>query len=122
MLHIRYIMRIALCIFLEYAESNMPRMPKPSISAQQPKLGLISFQDIQWAPRREFGKMLIIMVICLPFNRIEYFIASQTCADEFAVEWIIAVRICGAQVERLQIDSYIEHVYCECAFGPKDHT
>ena len=66
----------------------MPRKPKPSITAQQPKLGPISFQDIQWAPktRKGFGKMLTIMATYLPFNTVEDFIVGQTCADGSAVE------------------------------------
>ena len=66
--------------------------------------------------------MLTIMATYVPFNRIKDFIASQTCADGFVVEWIVAARICGVQVGTPQIDFYIEHVYYECAFGPIDHT
>ncbi len=66
--------------------------------------------------------MLTIMAVYFPSNRVQDFIAGQTCADGSFVEWIVAARIRGVQVERPQIDSYIEHVYYECAFGPKDHT
>ena len=102
----------------------MPRKPKPSITAQQPKLGPISFQDIQWTTktRKGFGKTLTIMVAYLVLDRIEDFIASQTCADGSTVEWIVAARVRGVQVGRPQIVSYIEHVHYQCTFGPKDHT
>ena len=53
------------CAFLfSYAIANMPRKLKPSINAQQPKLGPISLENIQWTPktRKGFGKMLTIMV------------------------------------------------------------
>ena len=101
----------------------MPRKPKPLITAQQPKLGPISFQDFQWTTktRKGFGKMLTFMAAYLPLDRIEDFIAGQTCADGFTVEWIVVVRVRGVQVGRPQIDSYIEHVHYQCAFGPKDH-
>ena len=102
----------------------MPTKPKPSITAQQPKLGPISFQDIQWTvkTRKGFGKTLTIMTAYLPFDRIEDFIVGQTCADGSTVEWIVAARVRGVQVGRPQIDSYIEHLHYQCAFGPKDHT
>ena len=102
----------------------MPRKPKPSNTAQQPKPGPISFQDIQWAPktRKGFGKMLTIMATYIPFSKVQDFIDGQTCADGSSVEWIVDARIRGVQVERPQIHSYIEHVYYEYAFGPNDHT
>ena len=102
----------------------MPRKPKPSITAQQPKLGPISFQDIQWIAktRKEFGKTLTLIVAYLPLDRIEDFIAGQTYADGSIVELIVATRVHGVQVGRPQIDSYIEHVHYQCAFGSKDHT
>ena len=102
----------------------MPKKPKPSITAQQPKLGPISFQDIQWAPktRKGFGKMLTIMATYFLFNRVEDFKAGHTSADGSTIEWIVAAKVRGVQVERPQINSYIEHVYYKCAFGPKDHT
>ena len=102
----------------------MPMKKKPSITAQQPKPGPISFQDIQWAPktRKGFGKMLTILAAYLPFNRVQDFIAGQTCLDGSVVEWSVADRARGVQVGRPQIDSYIEHIHYECAFGPKDHT
>ena len=102
----------------------MPRKKKPPITAQQPKPGPISFQDIQWVPktRKGFGKMITIMAAYLPFNRVEDFMVGQTCPDGSVGEWIVADRARGVQVGRPQIDSYIEHVHYECAFGPQDHT
>ena len=45
----------------------MPRKLKPSINAQQPKLGPISLEDIQWTPktRKGFEKMFTVMVAYL---------------------------------------------------------
>ena len=82
------------------------------------------FQDIQWIAkiRKGFGKKLIIMAAYLYLDRIKDFIAGQTCADGSTVNWIIAAMVRGVQVEKPQIDSYIEHVHYQCAFGPKDHT
>jgi len=102
----------------------MSRKPKPSIIAQHPKLGPISFQDIQWVPktRKGFGKILTIMARYLPFYRVEDFIAGQTYVDGSVVERNVVAKARGVQVGRLQIDFYIEHVHYECAFGPKDHT
>ena len=102
----------------------MPRKKKSSIIAQQPKPGPISIQDVQWVPktRKGFGKMITVMAAYLPFNRVEDFIVGQTGPDGSDVEWIVADRARGVQVGRPQIDSYIEHVHYECAFGPKDHT
>lgn len=34
-----------------YAIANMPRKLKPSINAQQPKLGPISLKNVQWTPK-----------------------------------------------------------------------
>ena len=80
----------------------MPRKPKPSITIQQPKLGPISFQDIQWVPktRKKFGKILTIMASYIHFNKVEDFIVGQTCVDGSVVEWIVAARIRGVQVKR----------------------
>ena len=46
----------------------MPRKSKPSINAQQSKLGPISLEDIEWTPkvRKRFGNMLTIMIANLP--------------------------------------------------------
>ena len=51
-----------------YAKANMPRKPKPSINAQQSKLGPIYLEDIEWTPkiRKRFGNMLTIMIANLP--------------------------------------------------------
>ena len=62
------------------------------------------------------------MAAYLHLDRIEDFIVGQTCADGSTVEWIVAARVRGVQVGRPQIDSYIEHVHYQCAFGPKVHT
>ena len=50
--------------------ANMPRKLKPFINAQQPKLGPISLEDIQWTPKtkKEFGKMSTVMVAYLLSN------------------------------------------------------
>ena len=66
--------------------------------------------------------MLTIMATYLPSSRIEDFIDGQTCADDSIVEWIVVAKARGVQVGRPKINFYIEHVYYECAFGPKDHT
>ena len=71
-LHIRCVIGVALCIlciFL-YARANMPRKAKPSINAQQPKLGPISLEYIQWPPktRKMFKKLLTILVAFLPLK------------------------------------------------------
>ena len=66
--------------------------------------------------------MLNIMATYLSFNRVDDFIAGQTCADDSVVEWIVTARIRGLQVKKPQIDSYIDHIYYACAFGLKEHT
>ena len=88
-------MRIALCIFFEFTDSNMPRKLKLFITAQQPKLGPIFFQDIQWTLKtmKGFGKMLTIMIAYIFFNIVEDFIAGQICINGSVVEWIVAARI-----------------------------
>jgi hypothetical protein len=62
------------------------------------------------------------MAAYLLLGRIEDFIASQTCADGPTVQWIVAARVRILQVGRPQIDSYIEHVHYQCAYGLEDHT
>jgi hypothetical protein len=46
---------------------------------------------------------LTIMAAYLPFNRVEDFIAGQTCADGSAVEWIVAARIRGIKWKDLKL-------------------
>ncbi|KAG0593276.1 hypothetical protein KC19_1G317700 [Ceratodon purpureus] len=56
----------------------------------------------------------------IPFDRVGDFLRGQTCEGGIEVGWNVAERIQGIHVLRPQVDSYIEHVYYECPFGPKD--
>ena len=116
-------MWIALCIYFSVHRGQYDKEAEAfhHCIITQPRANIFSRYSMGAKHKEGVWEMLTIMATYIPFSRIKDFIASQTCADGFAIDWIVAARIHEVQVGRPQIDFYIEHVY-ECAFGPIDHT
>jgi len=66
--------------------------------------------------------MTTIIRAYISFDREGDFLSEQTCEGGLEVGWNITERIQGTHVSRPHVDFYIEYVYYECPFGPKDHS
>ena len=90
---------------------------------QTPLVSLIGFENITWShsSRHGFGNAIALVHAYIPYERVHDLINGQTCEDGSTDGWNIKDRKKGEEKKRPYILSLIEHVWYECAYGPKDY-
>ena len=100
----------------------MPKSRK-TFNVENPFPRRISIHGIIWEPvsRQGWGNQSAIVHSFVIYEMMQDFIKGQTCDDVSSIDWNVKEGKKGELKKNAYITSFIEHVWYECAYCPKDH-